>query len=127
MSHPPFKWISPRTHGPGEAQTEVQARWATDTLIGIRDIRELFGLGRTAAYELTHRSGFPEPIKLSARCYRWWASEVISFTTDVRLSATPSRQSREIERAAHRSASPNDPPPLRITGTMRVARSRKAT
>ena len=51
----------------------------------IRDIRELFGLGRTAVYELTHRPGFPEPIKLSPRCYRWWASEVLAFTADVRL------------------------------------------
>jgi predicted DNA-binding transcriptional regulator AlpA len=108
-------------------QAEVEARWATDTLIGVRDIRELFGLGRTAAYELTHRSGFPEPIKLSPRCYRWWASEVIAFTADVRLRNAPSCRSREVERAARRSASPNDPAPLRITGTMRVARSRKAS
>jgi predicted DNA-binding transcriptional regulator AlpA len=124
---PPSKWDSPRTHGAGEAQTELQTRWATDTLISVRDIRELFGLGRTAAYELTHRSGFPEPIRLSRRCYRWWASEVIAFTADVRLRNAPSRPSREVERAAHRSVSPNDPAPLRITGTMRVARSRKAS
>jgi predicted DNA-binding transcriptional regulator AlpA len=123
---PLFKWDSPRTNGLGEAQTEAQTRWATDTLISIRDIRELFGLGRTAAYELTHQSGFPEPIKLSPRCYRWWASEVIAFIADVRLRNAPSRRSRGVERAAHRSASPNDPAPLRITGTMRVARNRKA-
>ena len=127
MSRPPPQWDLPRTHGPGEAQTEVENRWATDTLISIRDIRELFGLGRTAAYELTHRSGFPEPIKLSPRCYRWWASEVIAFTADVLPRNAPSRRSREVERAVHRSASPNDSAPLRITGTMRVARSRKAS
>jgi predicted DNA-binding transcriptional regulator AlpA len=122
---PPSKWDLPRTHGPGEAQTEVRTRWATDTLISIREIRKLFGLGRTAAYELTHRSGFPEPIKLSPRCYRWWASEVIAFTADIRN--TPSRRSRDVERSARRSALPNDPAPIRITGTMRVARSRKAS
>ena len=49
MSRPPSERASPGTHGPGEAQTEVQARRATDTLISIRDIRELFSLGRTAA------------------------------------------------------------------------------
>jgi predicted DNA-binding transcriptional regulator AlpA len=114
-------------HGPGEAQTKVQTHWATDTLISIHDIRELFGLGRTAAYELTHRSGFPEPIKLSPRCYRWSAGEVIAFIADVRLRNTPSCRSRGAERTAHRSASPNDLAPLRITGTMRVARSRKAS
>jgi predicted DNA-binding transcriptional regulator AlpA len=80
-----------------------------------------------AAYELTHRPGFPEPVKLSPRCYRWWASEVLAFTADVRLRNTPSRRSREAGRAAHRPASPDDPAPLRITGTMRVARSRKAS
>jgi len=127
VSRPPFKLDSPRIHGPGEAQTEGQTRWATDTLISIRDIRELFGLGRTAVYELTHRSGFPEPIKLSARCYRWWASEVIAFAADVRLRTAPSSRSRDVERGAHRPAPPNDPAPLRITGTVRIARSRKAT
>jgi predicted DNA-binding transcriptional regulator AlpA len=80
MSRPPAEWDSQGTHGPGEAQTEVQTRWASDTLISIRDIRELFSLGRTAAYELTHRPGFPEPVKLSPRCYRWWTSEVLAFT-----------------------------------------------
>jgi predicted DNA-binding transcriptional regulator AlpA len=127
MSSPPSERDSPGTHGAGKAQTEVQARWASDTLISIRDIRELFSLGRTAAYELTHRPGFPEPVKLSPRCYRWWASEVLAFTADVRLRNTPSRRSREAGRAAHRPASPDDPAPLRITGTMRVARSGKAS
>ena len=124
------EWIHPMSrppHGPDEAQTEVQTRWASDTLISIRDIRQLFGLGRTAAYELTHRPGFPEPVKLSPRCYRWWASEVLAFTADVRLRNTPSRRSREAGRTAHRPTSPDDPAPLRITGTMRVARSRKAS
>jgi len=41
MSHPPFKWDSPRTHGPDEVQTEVETRWATDALVSIRDSREL--------------------------------------------------------------------------------------
>ena len=127
VSRPPFNLDPPRIHGPGEAQTEGQTRWATDTLISIRDIRDLFGLGRTAAYELTHRPGFPEPIKLSARCYRWWASEVIAFAADVRLRTAPSNRSRDAGRAAHRPASPNAPASLRITGTVRIARSRKAT
>jgi len=127
MSRPPSERDSPGRHGPGEAQTEVQARWASDTLISIRDIRELFSLGRTAAYELTHRPGFPEPVKLSPRCYRWWASEVLAFTADVRPRNASSRQSREAGRAAHRLAAPDDPAPLRITGKRRVARSRKAS
>ncbi len=124
---PPSKGDSPRTHGPGEPQAKVQTPWATDTLISIRDIRELFGLGRTAVYELTHRPGFPEPIKLSARCYRWWASEVIAFAADMRLRTAPSNRNRDAGRIAHRPASPDAPAPLRITGTVRIARSRNAT
>jgi predicted DNA-binding transcriptional regulator AlpA len=126
-SRPPSKGDSPGTHGPGESQAEVQTRWAADTLISIRDIRELFGLGRTAAYELTHRPGFPGPVKLSSRCYRWWASEVTAFTADVRPGIAPSRRSHESGRAAHRPTSPNEPAPMRITGTIRVARRRKAS
>ena len=49
------------------------------------------------------------------------------LTTDVRLRTAPSSRSRDVERGAHRPASPNDPAPLRITGTVRIARSRKAT
>jgi hypothetical protein len=37
-------------------------RLASDTLISIADIPELSGLGRTAAYELSHRPNFPETV-----------------------------------------------------------------
>lgn len=50
-----------------------------DRLISIGDIRTLFKLGRTAAYELTHRQGFPAPVQVSRRCLRWWASEVDAY------------------------------------------------
>ena len=43
-------------------------RSASDELISIADIRQLFKLGRTAAYELTHRPGFPAPVRVSSRC-----------------------------------------------------------
>jgi len=51
-------------------------RLASDQLINIADIRAIFKLGRTAAYDLTHRPGFPDPVRVSPRCYRWLASEV---------------------------------------------------
>ena len=60
------------------------ARWTSDRLISIGDIRTLFKLGRTAAYELTHRPDFPEPVPISPRCYRWWASEVEAFADGLR-------------------------------------------
>jgi hypothetical protein len=42
--------------------TTGTSRCASDTLISIADIPELSGLGRTAAYELTHRPDFPETV-----------------------------------------------------------------
>jgi hypothetical protein len=40
-------------------------------LISIGDIRALFKLGRTAAYELARRPDFPVPVQVSRRCLRW--------------------------------------------------------
>ena len=125
MNRPPSKLESPTTYGHGEAQTEIQNRWATDKLISIRDIRELFALGRTVAYEMTHRPGFPEPIKLSPRCYRWWANEVTAFAASMRRdSATPKRISNAHRSAGQRTQS-EGMSPLRITGRTRFARTRK--
>ena len=56
-----------------------QERHDADRLMSISDIRMLFKLGRTAAYELTRRPGFPAPVQLSRRCLRWWASEVDAY------------------------------------------------
>jgi predicted DNA-binding transcriptional regulator AlpA len=125
MNRPPPKLESPATYGPGEAQTEIQNRWATDKLISIHDIRELFAIGRTAAYELTHRPGFPEPIKLSPRCYRWWANEVTAFAATIRRdSATPKRISSARLSAGQRTQS-EGMSPFRITGRTRFARTRQ--
>jgi predicted DNA-binding transcriptional regulator AlpA len=109
----------PATSGPQFAAEPP--RWVHDSLIGIPEIRRIFRLGRTAAYELTHRPGFPDPVPISPRCYRWWASEVSAFTAALR---------RESARAsAQRTAKPRQPdpaaPPPRITGTVRAARTRK--
>ena len=59
----------------------------TDRLIGIGEIRQLFGLGRTAAYDLTHRPGFPAPVPVSRNAYRWWASEIAIFTAALRADS----------------------------------------
>src|SRR5215472_12836243 len=67
------------------AEASGPSRWASgDRLISIADIRAFFKIGRTAAYELTHRPGFPDPVPISARRYRWWASEVEAFATALR-------------------------------------------
>ena len=54
-----------------EPEAVPQGRPGADRLISIGDIRVLFKLGRTAAYELTHRPGFPDPVQVSRRCLRW--------------------------------------------------------
>jgi predicted DNA-binding transcriptional regulator AlpA len=96
-------------------------RSASDRLIGIADIRALFKLGRTAAYEMTHRPEFPDPVEISSRCYRWWASEVDEFAASLRRARSPNPQRR-----GHEPHVP-DPalPPRRITGRVRAARGRK--
>lgn len=97
-------------------------RWADDSLIDIADIRRIFKLGRTAAYELTRRPDFPAPVPISSRCYRWWASEVAAFAATLRQQ--PAQASTR-----HPRRSPVLPgqaaAPRRIIGTVRPARNRK--
>jgi predicted DNA-binding transcriptional regulator AlpA len=95
----------------------------TDSLIGIGEIRRLFGLGRTAAYDLTHRPGFPAPVPVSRNAYRWWASEVAAFTVALRTESQNSSAGPR-HRAPERT-SPQEAPHLRITGKVRAARNRR--
>ena len=119
MSRPP----DPAIHPP---ETAGQTRWSTDRLISIGDIRNLFKLGRTAAYELTHRPEFPEPVAVSSRCYRWWASEVDAYADTLRLKH--SQQSVDAtQRVRKPNASNRAAQPRRITGKVRAARGRKGT
>ena len=105
----------------GGLQAARAPRLATDSLISISDVRRIFGLGRTAAYELTRRPGFPNPVMVSARCYRWWASEVDAFAAALRRERA--------QPAPRRTARPSLPdpgtPPRRIIGTVRAARAGK--
>jgi predicted DNA-binding transcriptional regulator AlpA len=100
----------------------VRDRPPTDSLIGIGEIRRLFGLGRTAAYDLTHRPGFPAPVPVSRNAYRWWASEVAAFTAALRADSHTS--SAGPRRRAQQRTSPDDAVHLRITGKVRAARNR---
>jgi predicted DNA-binding transcriptional regulator AlpA len=105
------------------AEASGPSRWASgDRLIGIADIRAFFKLGRTAAYELAHRPGFPDPVPISARRYRWWASEVEAF-------AIALRHERAEGGTRRRASRPHLPDPAvtpgRITGKVRSARPRR--
>jgi len=92
-----------------------------DTLISVTDIRRIFRLGRTAAYELTRRPGFPDPVQLSSRRYRWWASEVDAFAAGL-----PRGHARQDAGSSRRPRLPGPAtPPRQITGTVREARASK--
>jgi predicted DNA-binding transcriptional regulator AlpA len=109
-----------------EPEGDWQARWANDALITIADIRKRFKLGRTAAYELTHRPGFPDPVPISPRCYRWWASEVDAFAASLRHEKVS--QAAAGSPRKEKPQAPGPATPVRITGTIRAARThRKAS
>jgi predicted DNA-binding transcriptional regulator AlpA len=94
---------------------------ASDELISIDYIRHLFKLGRTAAYELTHRPGFPDPVEISPHCYRWWATEVDKFADKLRRDRAQGGRQRAKQPHLPDPAAP----PRRITGKVRAARTRK--
>jgi predicted DNA-binding transcriptional regulator AlpA len=101
----------------------VSSQWLDDSLVSIQDIRALFRLGRTAAYELTHRPDFPDPVVISPRCYRWWASEVTAFAKSIRTDCP--KPSLPAPRPRHCDTS-HAGTPLRIEGKIRTARTWRA-
>jgi predicted DNA-binding transcriptional regulator AlpA len=108
---------NPEGTAAGKAETDDLPRPAGDRLISIADIRLIFKLGRTAAYELTHRPEFPDRVEISPHCYRWWASEVDSFAGSLRRA-----HSQGSKRRRHEPRPPELDPPLRIIGTVRAVR-----
>jgi predicted DNA-binding transcriptional regulator AlpA len=95
-------------------------------LISIEEIRQLFKLGRTAAYELTHRPEFPEPVPISSRCYRWWASEVNAFAANLRRKRPDGSVDSGGSRSVTNLQTPRPAtPPRHITGKVRAARGRR--
>ena len=113
----------PRESSGCESEAVPKVRAGADRLIGISDIRALFKLGRTAAYELTHRSGFPAPVQLSPRCLRWWASEVHEYAVTLQRE----RDQFKARRTQIRQVDSSTTAPGRITGTVRAARGRKGS
>jgi len=95
-----------------------QERHDADRLMSVSDIRMLFKLGRTAAYQLTSRPGFPAPVQLSRRCLRWWASEIDAYAETLQREGAQ----RRTRRTTTRQASSPGAQPRRITGTVRAAR-----
>jgi predicted DNA-binding transcriptional regulator AlpA len=109
----------------GRLPSAGPARWTSDSLIHIGGIGKLFTLGRTAAYELTHRPDFPEPVPISSRCHRWWASEIDAFADNLRRQR-PDQSGRD--GGTQRASKPQTPhlcmTPPRVTGKVRTVRVR---
>jgi predicted DNA-binding transcriptional regulator AlpA len=104
-----------------EREAAREGRPGADRLISVADIRVLFKLGRTAAYELTRRPGFPAAIRVSSRCLRWWAREVDAYAGTLQREGAQ----RQTRRATTRVADEPAGVPRRITGTVRAARGRR--
>jgi predicted DNA-binding transcriptional regulator AlpA len=104
-----------------ESEGVRKVRPDADRLINISDIRALFKLGRTAAYELTHRPEFPTPVQLSPRCLRWWASEVAAYAASLQFEGGRRAGRQMTARQASKPAEPSH----RLVGTVRVARGRR--
>jgi len=98
-----------------------QERHGADRLVSVSDIRMLFKLGRTAAYQLTRRPGFPAPVQLSRRCLRWWASEIDAYAETLQREGAQRRTPRT---TTTQHANSPGAQPRRITGTVRAACSR---
>src|ERR1039458_4569631 len=115
---------SPATSITSEPECVAHDGWTGDRLISIQEIRTLFGLGRTAGYELTHRHGFPEPLVISPRCYRWWASEVTAFAASMRRQSPAPERSGRTSRVRTRQAPRVSTSSGHISGTVRLAHTR---
>jgi predicted DNA-binding transcriptional regulator AlpA len=103
---------------PGATDARCPAAPQDDHLIGIADIRKLCRLGRTAAYELVNRPGFPSVVPVSRRTHRWWANEVLAFLATLQETGRqPIRRSRSPQSGQEQ--------PRHITGNVRYTRSRR--
>ena len=108
----------PPADGP---QAAAALRLASDSLISIADIRRIFGLGRTAAYELTRRPGFPNPVAGIRRA--------ATGGGPAKSTRSPPPSAATAHSGPRQTARPRLPdpatPPRRITGTVRAARTSK--
>lgn len=97
------------------ARYQVRTARSMSRLLTIHDLRQMFRLGRTAAYRLTTAPGFPPPKPISRSCYRWEAEAVEAF-----LAAMGPEQPLA-DRPAQALAAAND---ATIVGRTRTRRAR---
>lgn len=96
----------------------------TNRLISRQQVGDLFGLRRSAAYDLTQRPDFPPPVVVSPKCLRWPVEEVVAFAEKLRHRDA----GKEARQARTGRANGNAARPVqggRITGRVRPARGRR--
>jgi len=95
----------------------------TNRLISRQQVGDLFGLRRSATYDLTQRSDFPPPVVISPKCLRWPVEEVVAFAEKLRHKDA-GQQMRRARTGRVKGTAAWPMPGGRITGRVRPARGR---
>lgn len=96
----------------------------TNRLISRQQVGDLFGLRRSATYDLTQRPDFPPPVVVSPKCLRWPVEEVVAFAEKLRHKDT-GQQVRQARTGRVNGSAARPVPGGRITGRVRPARGRR--
>ena len=96
----------------------------TNRLISRQQVGDLFGLRRSATYDLTQRSDFPLPVVISPKCLRWPVEEVMAFAEKLRHKDA-GQQVRRARTGGVKGTAAWPVPGGRITGRVRPARGRE--
>ena len=107
----------------GEAMSSGGAA-ETSRLISRQQVGDLFGLRRSATYDLTQRSDFPLPVVISPKCLRWPVEEVVAFAEKLRHKDA-GQQMRRARTGRVNGTAAWPMPGGRITGRVRPARGRE--
>jgi predicted DNA-binding transcriptional regulator AlpA len=94
-------------------------------LMSRQQVGDLFGLRKSAAYDLTQRPDFPPPVVVSSRCLRWPAEEVAAYAENLRR--------KEADRSGHLGGAGGGSrdtdwpsPERRVIGRVRPARGMRS-
>ncbi len=89
-----LRWVNARRHGTGTCyavttdQTGCQGPCSL-SIFDIHTVRRIFGVSRTAGYDLTRSAGFPPPIVISSRCLRWPVEDTLAYRDGLSAASRP--------------------------------------
>lgn len=63
----------------GLLQAEASRTFAPDSILRLRPVMDISGLGRSSIYNYIKAGNFPRPRKLGARSVGWLASEIFEW------------------------------------------------